>query len=218
MCNIKVTNTKLLPNGHDGIDISGNYNVLERITVTYCTDEGIGVLGGSYGNVVAFCRVTNCGSTTDQGNGRGMAVWYGASATVVGNYVADSLRGILFGDYNSGSFVDFRNNFVYNNGNYNVNVNGTYGCKTNLIDNLITNGSAAGIKYTGTPIPEVYKSGNTLLNNHPDESGSYTPASTMFTQTNTPFPNWLNNVTTPTSSTDPGVGMGTGKCQCVLCR
>lgn len=219
MCNITVTNTKLLPNGTDGINVRGHNNVLERVTVTYCTDEGITVTSG-YGHIIAFCYIRNCGSITDQGNGRGLAVWYGASAVVAGSYIADNLRGVLFGDYGTGTFVDFRNNYVYSNdSNYGLNINGT-GCTkgVNLIGNIIRYNAGPGVKYLNNPT--VYRSGNNITNNtNPQEDGTYTTAPGLITDPNTPHPKWLENIFTPPEApASPNVGMGTGLCQCVLCE
>ena len=44
MCNITVTNTEPSSTGTDGIVVNGQNNVLERCTMTYCTDEGVSVM------------------------------------------------------------------------------------------------------------------------------------------------------------------------------
>ena len=228
MCNLTITNTKLLPNGHDGININGNNNVLERCTFTNCTDEGIGVTDGT-GHIVAFCLSKDNGSFTDEGNGRGLAVWYNASAVVIGNYITTSLRGVLFGGYSYAqtTFVDFRNNYIYSNNSYGVNLEGTMNNPPgepafphytgNLINNIIRYTSGYGITYINNPT--VYMSGNVISNNTTQETGAKTLASGEIERDHTQIPIWLSNPITPLEFPQPvTAGMGTGKCQCIVCR
>jgi hypothetical protein len=222
MCNITVTDV-----GADGITIKGHNNVLERCTVTECGDEAVIIGSGSpggTGHVVAFCRIGESGSA-EASSGRGMAVWYGtvanpSEAIVVGNYIGGNLRGLLCGDYGdedpNSNFMDFRNNLVTRNFQ-------TYGIKVstpgrmNIIDNTITNHGGAGISYSNGCV--FYRSDNVMWGNtYGNElfEGSYTELSAPVERLNTPYPNWLENVVTPKDAAE--TGMGSGKCQCLLCR
>jgi len=219
-CNIHITQTE---HNTDGLNIQGSNNVIERCTFTWCRDEGISLIGG-HGNIAAFNRIEFCGSQPPEtlDDGRGLSAWVREPGTdpnsesiVVGNYIGDNLRGALCGDYQYYAFMDFRNNLVtLNHQTFGLKVS-TYG-HVNIIDNTIINNADAGIKYTdGTTF---YRSGNILYGNGQNEnfSGSYTEVFSVITKSDTPYPDWLKNVTTPTDKTQ--VGMGTGKCQCVLCR
>ncbi len=222
ICNIMVTNTKLLPNGYDGFVLNGQNNVLERCTATYCKDEGVSVMTG-YGHAVAFCRIENCGSITDEGNGRGISVWYGSQAIVAGNYVGDNLRGAMCQGADNDTFADFRNNLItLNDQTFGFNVQGAGGY-ANLIDNTITNNADDGIRYMNGIT--FYRRGNILINDNeafygtsPEHPTWVNPVEvfSLITKTNTPYPSWLENITTPTDKMQ--VGMGSGKCQCVLNR
>ena len=221
-CNIHITQTE---HNNDGLNIQGSNNVIERCTFTWCRDEGVSLIGG-HGNIAAFNRIEFCGSQAIDDppldDGRGLSVWVrepgtdpNSEAIVVGNYIGDNLRGILCGDYPYYAFMDLRNNLITLN-------HQTFGLKVsdpghvNIIDNTIINNADTGLKCTGGTF---YRSGNILYGNglNEDYSGSYTEVFLPITRDNTtPYPNWLENVITPTDKTQ--VGMGTGKCQCVLCR
>jgi len=216
MCNIHITDTR---ENNDGVRITGDGNVVERCTMTWCRDEGA-VIEGGVGNVLAFNRIEFCGSQPgdDSGgtDGRGLSVWKDSEATVVGNYIGDNLRGALCGDYGTDNFMDFRNNLVTKN-------HQTFALKVsnpsnmNIIDNSIVDNTAVGIKYADGAI--FYRSGNILSGNTGgDETyvGGINEASSPFTRVTTPYPDWLKDVVTPADKTQ--TGMGSGKCQCVLCR
>ena len=135
---------------------------------------------------------------------------------MAGNYIGDNLRGALCGDYEENNFMDFRNNLVaLNDSTFGLKVG--IPAKLNIIDNTIINNSGAGIKYADGR--EFYRSGNILYGNSTGNElfdGAYTEAPSPHTRSDTPFPNWLEKVVTPADKTQ--TGMGSGKCQCVLCR
>ena len=107
--NIKVTNTKT---NTDGIMITGANNVVERCTFDLCRDKAVGITGsGARGNVVAYCRIENCGSQADPWtDGRGILVTNDGSGRLVANYISHCNRGITI-NYPYG-FADIRNNRI----------------------------------------------------------------------------------------------------------
>ena len=128
--------------------------------MTWCRDEGISV-ETNRGNVAAFNRIEYCGTqpgdgSGDDGNddGRGLSIFYGGSAVVVGNYVGDNCRGVLCGGYATNTFGDFRNNRVaHNHQTFGLNVQGStslgYLSYANFINNTIENNTDYGIRYMG---------------------------------------------------------------------
>jgi parallel beta-helix repeat protein len=112
--------------------------------------------------------------------------------------------------------MDFRNNLVtLNDQTFGLKVSNT--SHVNIIDNTIINNTGAGIKYTNNST--FYRSGNIISGNTQGNEtfdGTCTEKSEPIIDPNAPYPNWLENVVTPTDKTQ--VGMGSGKCQCVLCR
>jgi hypothetical protein len=231
VCNIHVTQTK---RNSDGIAIYGNNNVIERCTTTWCRDEGICTNSG-YGHVIAFCRIEYCGSQPgdDSGgsDGRGLSVFYGSQAIVVGNCIKDNLRGALCQGDTDGmteSFADFRNNLVtLNHQTFGLNVQsyGTvapniYPAYANFINNTIDNNGGYGIRYMnavmfyrGSPNSNIFINDD---ENFVYTSGTPTEVFAPITRANTPYPNWLEDAATPADV--DSVGMGTGRCQCLFCE
>jgi len=222
LCNLHITQTK---RNTDGVQIQGSNNIVERCTMTWCRDEGISVMYGR-GNVVAFCRVEYCGSQPGDGSGgsdgRGMSVFYGGSAIVVGNYFGDNLRGVLCGGYATNNFADFRNNRVaYNHQTYGMNVQGNTNAGlmsyANFISNTIENNTGYGIRYMdGSTFYRGNPNTNIFINDDENFSGTYTEVFTPITFADTPYPSWLIGAATPANA--GSVGMGSGRCQCNYCE
>jgi hypothetical protein len=225
ICNIHITQTA---HNTDGLHTESSNNVVERCTFTWCRDEGVSVLYG-YGNIVAYNCMAFCGSQVEPlDDGRGLSVWYGAQAIVVGNYVGDNLRGALHQgnvDYTNG-FMDFRNNVVsHNHQTFGLNVQ-TVNSYANFISNIIDNNGGHGIRYMANST--FYRGSpntNILINDNEDYTSPYTEVFTpMNRDATTPYPNWLQDADTPPERYPTiypniySVGMGSGKCQCVLCE
>lgn len=206
--NIRVINT--LTNS-DGITLAGSNNVVERCSFDLCRDEAVGITNAtSRGNVVAYCRIENCGSQASPwSDGRGILVTVGASATIVGNYVYHCNRGMTVNSSNS--FADIRNNRVETSlstasGN-GITVDGP--AKANVMNSVSSYNALNGYRYKTAAT--IYKTGNTGTGNALNLESS--DANIVFvgsiqTVADTPYPSWLVGATTPANAS--AVGMGTG--------